>query len=416
MPETQPTPPPSREELLLAFLLEQDGARRVMEGADSGVTFTTPDGTSLAYFLRPDGSAYVRNAAGRELPEYLCLLMDTVLGDPPTDPAVEAATPASSEVAVEASTPAGPEVAAVAARAALIEALPDQCRANPARAFEPDALDAMNALGRDDPGSFAVLWDALRRGRSVSLRDLRAAMRRRAQLQYEAAAVADAGAGSEGGSQADRLIRLVPADMLFVGLREEADSANSASGEVYVAMTVETHRETWPLSSNRFRHWLVQKYLAEHRSAPRSDAITQAIGTLGRHGPSSPKAPDTSSICAPRETATPSGSTSVTSGGGPTRRRATAGSSSRIRPSISGARRNARVARCAARPADLREWLGGRARCRVAGGASGGAGQAAHAGQSAAGRGRRSRVRSGVVLVADDAERTHEVPVACHLQ
>ena len=243
MPETPPTPPPPREELVLAFLLEQEGARRVMEGANSGVMFTTPDGTSLAYFLRPDGSAYVRNAAGREFPEYLRLLMDTALGDPPPDPGVEAA------VAVEAATPADPEVAAVAARAALLEALPDQCRANPARAFEPDALDAMNALERADPGGFAVFWDALRRGRNLSLRNLRAAMRRRAQLQYEAAAVADAGAGSEGGSQVDRLLRLVPTDMLFVGLKEEADSANSASGEVYVAMTVETHRETWPLRS-----------------------------------------------------------------------------------------------------------------------------------------------------------------------
>ena len=86
------------------------------------------------------------------------------------------------------------------------------------------------------------------------------------------------------GVQADRLIRLVQADMLFVGLQEEADSANPASGEVYLAMTVETHRETWPLSSNSFRHWLVQNYLAEHRSAPRSEAITQAIGTLDAMG------------------------------------------------------------------------------------------------------------------------------------
>src|SRR4029077_20529944 len=57
-----------------------------------------------------------------------------------------------------------------------------------------------------------------------------------------------------------------------------------ASGDVYVMMTVETHREIWPLRSSTFRHWLVQSFLAMNHKSPNSDAIKQAIGRLDALG------------------------------------------------------------------------------------------------------------------------------------
>ena len=63
-------------------------------------------------------------------------------------------------------------------------------------------------------------------------------------------------------------------------LAEEAEVFHTPDGEAYARVPVNGHLENWPLQSRRFRQWLLRRYHQETRSAPKTQAVQEAIGIL----------------------------------------------------------------------------------------------------------------------------------------
>ena len=87
----------------------------------------------------------------------------------------------------------------------------------------------------------------------------------------KAAAVID---GEEGGKRTQ-------ADVLVEIAMEHAELFATPDEELaHAAITVEEHREVWPLRSRGFKRWLTHRYFLISRKAPNSDAMNQALATL----------------------------------------------------------------------------------------------------------------------------------------
>lgn len=72
-------------------------------------------------------------------------------------------------------------------------------------------------------------------------------------------------------SQAQRLVELVPDEALF----------RSTDGETaFVTITMNAHRETWPIRSKGFRRWLVGCFYLAEGKPPSAQALTDALGAL----------------------------------------------------------------------------------------------------------------------------------------
>ena len=76
---------------------------------------------------------------------------------------------------------------------------------------------------------------------------------------------------SENPAQADLLIGLA---------RESAKFFASGDGRTWADIWRGRQRETWPLTSDGFRQWLVHAYYKQTGRAPAKEALTQALGTL----------------------------------------------------------------------------------------------------------------------------------------
>ena len=74
------------------------------------------------------------------------------------------------------------------------------------------------------------------------------------------------------GSTATELIDLVDA--------AGATFFHSPDREAFVALPIETHRETWPVWSLPFRFWLQKKYYDKTHTVPNDRALSDAIGTM----------------------------------------------------------------------------------------------------------------------------------------
>lgn len=83
---------------------------------------------------------------------------------------------------------------------------------------------------------------------------------------------------------ADRLIALVPDDMLFVGLYEEGERADVDAGRVFVTFYDQGVRESWPLRSKRVRRRLMRSYQQETGAAANAEALKQALDTIEGRG------------------------------------------------------------------------------------------------------------------------------------
>lgn len=90
-----------------------------------------------------------------------------------------------------------------------------------------------------------------------------------------AAAVDDQDSGTEKKehkTQAELLIRLAK--------KNGASLFRTPSGDGYADITINGHRETWPLRSSGFRKWLRRIYFFELEAAPRKDALEAAVEQL----------------------------------------------------------------------------------------------------------------------------------------
>ena len=55
---------------------------------------------------------------------------------------------------------------------------------------------------------------------------------------------------------------------------------NGADGVAFADITVDGHRETWSLNSRGYRRWLRREFYNLRKSAPNSDAMSQAMGVI----------------------------------------------------------------------------------------------------------------------------------------
>jgi hypothetical protein len=66
-----------------------------------------------------------------------------------------------------------------------------------------------------------------------------------------------------------------------VGLPYPAESLfHDPSGTAFVDLTIEGHRETWPIRGRQFRHWLRRRYYEENGSAASAETIRSAVDLL----------------------------------------------------------------------------------------------------------------------------------------
>ncbi len=66
-----------------------------------------------------------------------------------------------------------------------------------------------------------------------------------------------------------------------LGLSYPAGSLfHDSSGAAFADLMIDGHRETWPIRSRRFRHWLRRRYYEETGSAASAEAISSAVDLL----------------------------------------------------------------------------------------------------------------------------------------
>jgi hypothetical protein len=70
--------------------------------------------------------------------------------------------------------------------------------------------------------------------------------------------------------QADTLIELALSAQLF----------HAPSGTCFADVDVNGHRETWPIRSKGFRHWLTRQFFESEQSAPSSEALKSALNVI----------------------------------------------------------------------------------------------------------------------------------------
>ncbi len=129
---------------------------------------------------------------------------------------------------------------------------------DPGAAFTPEALAAIVGLKKGDQPAFEVL---------------------RAQLKKAGCRVTalDEAIADEGGGISERAVK--QADIL-VELAEEAELFHAPDRTAYADLIVNNHRETWPVKSKGFRHWILRRYYDVEEGAPGSAALQSALSVV----------------------------------------------------------------------------------------------------------------------------------------
>jgi hypothetical protein len=139
-----------------------------------------------------------------------------------------------------------------------LEHLVEQVASDPGAPFTPEAVASLAKLRKENRAGFEVLRSRLKdAGCRVTALD---------------EAIDD-----ETGGFSDRAMK--QADVL-VGLAEEADLFHSPDRTGYADLMIEDHRETWPIRSKGFRHWLARRYYDVDGGAPGSTALQSALGVI----------------------------------------------------------------------------------------------------------------------------------------
>lgn len=67
---------------------------------------------------------------------------------------------------------------------------------------------------------------------------------------------------------------------ILVELASGADLFHTPEGEAFATITIDGHRETWPLRTKPVRRWLARQHFEHAEAAPGAQAIQDAIGVL----------------------------------------------------------------------------------------------------------------------------------------
>ena len=139
-----------------------------------------------------------------------------------------------------------------------LEALVEKTATDPGVPFEPDVLQRLAALKKDDRAAFEALRAQLKKvGCRVTALD-------------KAIAEENGDSGRRGPTQADILIELASCAELF-------HTPNSTG---YADLDINGHRETWPIRAKGFRRWLARRFFETTQGAPSSEALQSALNVI----------------------------------------------------------------------------------------------------------------------------------------
>ena len=128
---------------------------------------------------------------------------------------------------------------------------------DPGAPFEPDVLEGLSALKREDRAAFEALRFQLKKaGCRVTALD--------------EAIMEESGGGRREPTQADILIDLADGAELF----------HSPDGTALADIDIKGHRETWPVRTKGFKRWLARQFYEETGGAPSSEALQSALNVL----------------------------------------------------------------------------------------------------------------------------------------
>jgi hypothetical protein len=136
--------------------------------------------------------------------------------------------------------------------------LVEKTTTDPGSPFEPDVLESLSALEKDDRAAFEALRAKLKKaGCRVTALD-------------EAITKESGGSDGRGPSQAD----------ILISFAKEIELFHSPDGAAYADLVVNNHRETWPIRTKGFRRWLTQRFFEATGGAPSSEALQSALNVI----------------------------------------------------------------------------------------------------------------------------------------
>jgi len=139
-----------------------------------------------------------------------------------------------------------------------LEGLLEKTAIDPGAPFEPEVLERLAALKKDDRAAFEALRAQLKKaGCRVTALD-------------DAIAEQSGDTGGRGPTQADILIELAQSAELF--------HAPDRTG--YADLDINGHRETWPIRARGFRRWLARRFFEATQGAPSSEALQSALNVI----------------------------------------------------------------------------------------------------------------------------------------
>lgn len=139
-----------------------------------------------------------------------------------------------------------------------LDGLVEKTTVDPGSAFQPEVLERLAALKKDDRAAFEALRAQLKKaGCRVTALD-------------EAIAEESGDIGGRGPTQADILINLAQTAELF----HTPDSTG------YADLDINGHRETWPIRAKGFRRWLARRFFEATQGAPSSEALQSALNVI----------------------------------------------------------------------------------------------------------------------------------------
>jgi len=139
-----------------------------------------------------------------------------------------------------------------------LDGLAEKTTTDPGSPFEPEVLERLAALKKDNRASFEALRAQLKKaGCRVTALD-------------EAIAEESGDTGGRGPTQADILIDLAQTAELF----------HTPDGTGYADLDLNGHRETWPIRAKGFRRWLARRFFEATQGAPSSEALQSALNVI----------------------------------------------------------------------------------------------------------------------------------------
>lgn len=134
----------------------------------------------------------------------------------------------------------------------------DRARSDPSAPFEPEMLQALLDLQNESPVQFEQLHQSLKRaGCRVTGLD-------------KAMAKIGAEQNTQRPKQADRLIELALAADLF----------HDPDGVAYADVSIQGHRETWPVHSETFQQWLNRRFYDQYGAVPSTQAKQEVLNLI----------------------------------------------------------------------------------------------------------------------------------------